>query len=48
MSANLWPLLYGVLGGIIPGGIHLAWNITRGTKTSSGTIDFTLRKRAGK
>ena len=45
MSGHLLTLLYGVLGGLIPGGVHLAWNITRGGKVSSGTIDFTLRKK---
>lgn len=46
MSVHLLDVLYGVIGGIIPGGLHLAWSITRNNKTSSGTIDFTLRKRS--
>jgi len=37
--------LCGLAGGLLPGGIHLAWTITRGPKTAAGTIDLTLRKK---
>lgn len=48
MSGHVVSLLFGLLGGVIPGGLHLAWNVTRNNKTSSGTIDFTLRDKGGK
>lgn len=37
--------LFGLLGGILPGGLHMAWNFTRGSKSNSGTIDLTLTKK---
>ena len=43
MNVHVVDAMFGVLGGLIPGGIHLAWNITRNNRTSSGTIDLTLR-----
>ena len=44
MGTHALDALFGLLGGVIPGGLHLAWNVTRGTKSASGTIDLTLRK----
>jgi hypothetical protein len=44
MTGHVLDALFGVLGGLIPGGIHFAWNFTRNNKTTSGTIDLTLRK----
>lgn len=44
MSVHLLDAVFGVLGGLIPGGLHVAWKITRNNKTSSGNIDLTLRK----
>lgn len=43
MSVHWVDALFGVLGGIVPGGLHVAWKITRNNKVSSGTIDLTLR-----
>jgi hypothetical protein len=45
MTVHALDVLFGVLGGIIPGGIHLAWNVTRNNKVTSGTVDFTLRNK---
>lgn len=39
------PALFGFLGGILPGGIHLAWTVTRGNHTDAGNIDLTLRRK---
>lgn len=45
MSVTWLSVLSGFIGGVIPGGLHLAWTFTRGTKVNSGTIDLTLRKK---
>ena len=46
MSAHLLSALFGMLGGIIPGGLHVAWKITRNNRVNAGTIDLTLRKKS--
>jgi hypothetical protein len=48
MSSHALDALFGLLGGLIPGGIHFAWNITRGTKNTTGTIDLTVTKKTSK
>ena len=43
MSVHLTSALFGFIGGLIPGGLHLAWKITRNNQITSGTIDLTYR-----
>lgn len=43
MGVHTLDLLFGFIGGTIPGGLHLAWKITRGNDTRSGNIDLTYR-----
>lgn len=45
MSVHLLDALFGLLGGAIPGGLHFAWKVTRGTKTVSGNIDLTVTRK---
>lgn len=45
MSVHWLSVLSGFIGGTIPAGLHIAWNITRNNKVTSGTVDFTLTKR---
>jgi hypothetical protein len=45
MSVHWLSVLSGFIGGVVPGGIHLAWTFTRNNKVNSGTIDLTLRKK---
>ena len=43
MSAHLVEALFGMLGGLIPGGLHVAWKVRRGDRVTSGNIDLTYR-----
>jgi hypothetical protein len=45
MSSHWLDALFGLLGGAIPGGLHFAWKVTRGTTTSTGTIDLTMTRK---
>lgn len=45
MSTHLLDALYGLLGSVAYNGVHLAWSIRRNNKTSTGTIDLTLRNK---
>lgn len=42
---HLLAILFGFIGGTVPGGLHLAWKTTRTKKTRSGNIDITYVKR---
>lgn len=43
MTGHALDVLFGFLGGAIPGSIHLAWKVTRNDTTRSGVIDLTYR-----
>lgn len=44
MTAHLLDALFSFIGAMIPGTLHVAWKITRGSKTDAGTIDLTAYK----
>jgi hypothetical protein len=44
VSHDLLQVLYGILGGMLPGTVKVAWKFTRGKKVESGTIDLTAYK----
>lgn len=49
MSVHWLSALSGFIGGgVFSSGLHIAWNITRNNRVSSGTIDLTLVKRTKK
>ena len=41
MTDHVVSALLGLLGGSVPGGLHLAWKIRRNTRVTSGNIDLT-------
>lgn len=41
MIQHLISALFGILGGLVPGGLKLAWNIRRGSTIDAGNIDLT-------
>lgn len=45
MANHVLALIFGFLGGAIPGSIHLAWTIRRNNQVTSGNIDLTYRKK---
>ncbi len=40
MSGHVIELMFGFLGGIIPGSVHFAWKVTRNDRSIGGTIDL--------
>ncbi len=44
MSHDLITYAIGLLGGLTPGTVKVAWRFRRGTKVDSGTIDLTRYK----
>ena len=43
MGVHVVDALFGLLGGVIPGGVHLAWKVTHNDRSIGGTIDLTYR-----
>lgn len=41
MSAHVWSYVLGLLGGLTPGGVKVAWRIRRGRRVEAGTVDLT-------
>lgn len=44
MTGHVLSYALGVLGGLTPGGLKLAWKIRRGKTVDAGTIDLTAYK----
>lgn len=43
MNGHVVDIMFGFLGGIIPGGLHFAWKVTHNNRVTSGSIDLTYR-----
>ena len=48
MNVHVVDALFGMLGGLIPGGLHVAWKVTHNSRVTSGSIDLTYRAPARK
>lgn len=48
MTRHVVDALFGLFGGVIPSGLHLAWNFRRNNKDTSGTIDLSLMRKFNK
>ena len=45
MTDHIVAALFGLLGGSVPVGVHLAFKVRRNTSVTSGSIDLTNRKK---